>query len=52
MGNNLEKCGTSEHNTSDNYKKEITDIVNNLEDEVFLRRIYIVLRKHIEKRGN
>lgn len=34
------------------YKKKIMDIVDNLEDEMFLRRIYIILRKHIEKRGS
>lgn len=40
-------CGAAE-----DYRRRIVDIVDNIEDEVFLRRIYAVLRKHIEKRGS
>ena len=33
------------------YRKEIIEMVKEIENELFLKRIYIVLKKHIRKRG-
>lgn len=37
----LPECSMARH-----YIKEIVDIVDNIEDEVFLRRVYISLREY------
>ncbi len=34
------------------YRKLITDMVNSINDEKFLRRIYISLRDYIKERNN
>lgn len=34
------------------YKNLITEMVNKIEDEKFLRQIYTIVRRHIMKKGD
>lgn len=31
------------------YKKQIHKMVSKIEDELFLKRIYVIIKRHIEK---
>lgn len=52
MGENEKDFEVPERGTPEYYREEIVDIVNKVDDGQFLRRIYIILRNHKEKRGS
>lgn len=38
-------------NAADRYRRDIVDIVGKIEDERFLKRVYISLREYARERG-
>lgn len=47
-----EKNMMPNYNEKKHYKKEIVDILDKIEDERFLKRVYIILMNHAKKRGS
>lgn len=48
-------CGVKLDNTfkeKDWYRDRIIEMVRRIDNDQFLKRIYIILKNHIEKRGN